>query len=328
MHKIIIDTDPGIDDAHAIAFAIAHPEIDLLGLTTVFGNADIETTSQNALTLLEIFARPDIPVLQGAAEPIVQPRLPAPDFVHGADGLGNLNLDKPASTIADEAAADFIVRMANEQPGEITVVAVGPLTNIALAVAQDPTLPSKLKQLIVMGGTVHQAGNVSPLAEANFLGDPHAADIVCAHDWPLKIIGLDVTLKVMLRDEHLALLRDNAGETGRLIWDSSRFYVDFYTADQNLAGVENPVRQCAMHDASAVVCVVEDSAFEFVSGGARVVPDGISIGQLALNQKSNSGIEYAVPHWQNRPLVHAAIQVDAERVRNTFLNTLTQHALS
>jgi len=291
MHKIIIDTDPGIDDAQAIAFAIAHPEIDLLGLSTVFGNADIDTTSRNALKLLEIFERPDIPVVKGASKPIVQQRLPAPDFVHGVDGLGNLNLDKPSIDVADENAADFIVRMANEQPGEITVVAVGPLSNIALAVGQDPTLPSKLKQLIVMGGTVQQAGNVSPVAEANFLGDPHAADIVCAHDWPLKIIGLDVTLKVMLRDEHLASLRDN-------------------------------------DDASAVVCVVEEGAFEFVSGGARVIPDGIAIGQLALNQKANSGIEYAVPHWQNRPLVHAAMQVDAERVRNTFLDTLMQHALN
>ncbi len=328
MHKIIIDTDPGIDDAQAIAFAIAHPQIDLLGLSTVFGNADIDTTSRNALKLLEIFARPDIPVVKGASKPLVQQRLPAPDFVHGVDGLGNLNLDEPSVDLADESAADFIVRMANEQPGEITVVAVGPLSNIALAVGQDPTLPSKLKQLIVMGGTVQQAGNVSPVAEANFLGDPHAADIVCAHDWPLKIIGLDVTLKVMLRDEHLASLRDKAGETGQFIWDSSRFYVDFYTADQNQAGLENPVRQCAMHDASAVVCVVEEGAFKFVSGGARVIPDGIAIGQLALNQKANSGIEYAVPHWQNRPLVHAAMQVDAERVRNTFLNTLMQHALN
>ncbi len=328
MHKIIIDTDPGIDDAQAIAFAIAHPKIDLLGLSTVFGNADIDNTSRNALKLLEIFARPDIPVVKGASKPLVQKRLPAPDFVHGVDGLGNLNLDKPTINVANERAADFIVRMANEQPGEITVVAVGPLTNIALAVGQDPTLASKLKQLIVMGGTVQQAGNVSPLAEANFLGDPHAADIVCAHDWPLKIIGLDVTLEVMLSDEHLACLRDNAGQTGKLIWDSSRFYVDFYTADQNQAGVESPVRQCAMHDASAVVCVVEESAFEFISGGARVIPEGMAIGQLALNQKASSGIEYAVPHWQSRPLVQAAMRVDADRVRNTFLNTLINHALS
>lgn len=328
MHKIIIDTDPGIDDAQAIAFAIAHPEIDLLGLSTVFGNADIDITSRNALTLLEVFGRPDIPVAKGASKPLVQKRLPSPDFVHGVDGLGNLNLDEPTSTLASESAAEFIVRMANEQPGEITIVAVGPLTNIALAAELDRNLPNKLKQLIVMGGTVKQAGNVSPLAEANFLGDPHAADIVCAHDWPLKIIGLDVTLKVMLRDEHLAQLRDNAGHTGKFIWDSSRFYVDFYSKNQNLAGAENPLRQCAMHDASALVCVVDESAFKFVSGGARVVPDGIAIGQLALNQKPNSGVEYAIPHWRNRPLVHAAMQVDAERVRSTFLNTLVQHALS
>ena len=196
MHKIIIDTDPGIDDAQAIAFAIAHPDIDLLGLTTVFGNASIDITSRNALKLLEIFGRADIPVAQGASKPLKQDRLPSPDFVHGIDGLGNLNLDAPKTTLQSQSAVQFIIEAVNLNPGEITLVAVGPLTNIAEAVALDPSLPSKVKGLIVMGGNIDEAGNVSPVAEANFLGDPHAADIVCAHDWPLKVIGLVVTLQV------------------------------------------------------------------------------------------------------------------------------------
>jgi len=172
MHKIIIDTDPGIDDAQAIAFAIAHPDIELLGLTTVFGNASVEITTGNALLLLDRFGRPDIPVAAGAADPIQSERRPAPDFVHGADGLGNLNLEPSARKVTDENAAEFIVRQANEHLGEISLVAIGPLTNLALALDLDPLLPSKLKELVVMGGCVDEPGNVSPLAEANFINDP------------------------------------------------------------------------------------------------------------------------------------------------------------
>jgi inosine-uridine nucleoside N-ribohydrolase len=332
MQKIIIDTDPGVDDAQAIAFAVTHPELSLLGLTTVFGNADIETTTKNALLILEKFGCPTVPVAKGAAEPLVQARMPAPDFVHGKDGLGNLNLIKSNNSVIKESAAEFIVRMANELPGQISLVAVGPLTNIAQAVMLDPNLPSKLKELVVMGGTVQELGNVSPVAEANFINDPHAADIVCGHQWPLRIIGLDVTLDVMLRDSDLALLRDNAGNTGQLIWDTSRFYVNFYTAHQNSSSEPNSVsiseRHCAMHDASAVVYLVERDAFNFVSGAARVVPDGLAVGQLVIDRKENSGGSYALPFWHNRPKVEAAMQVDAERVRATFLNTIIQYSLT
>lgn len=327
MQKIILDTDPGIDDAQAIAFVVAHPELDLLGLTTVFGNADIETTTKNALIILDKFGCPTVPVAKGAGQPLVQARMPAPDFVHGGDGLGNLDLAKSKNTALDESAAEFIVRMANQYPSEISLVAVGPLTNIAAAVKLDPSLPSKLKELVVMGGTVHRFGNVSPVAEANFINDPHAADIVCGFDWPLRIIGLDVTLDVMLQDSDLAQLRDKAGQSGQFIWDTSRFYVDFYTADQNLLSESNPERRCAMHDASAVVYLVERNAFSFTSGVARVAPDGFATGQLIIDRKPNSDGNYALPFWQNRPSVEAAMQVDSERVRAAFLNTIIQHHL-
>jgi inosine-uridine nucleoside N-ribohydrolase len=327
MQKIIIDTDPGVDDAQAIAFAVAHPELDLLGLTTVFGNADIDTTTNNALLVLEKFGCPEVPVAKGAAKPMIQARMPAPDFVHGSDGLGDLNLAKSKGRILGESAAEFIVRMANESPGEISLIAVGPLTNIAQAVMLDPDLPSKVKELVVMGGTVAALGNVSPVAEANFINDPHAADIVCGFDWPLRIIGLDVTLEVMLTDSDLARLRDNAGQTGQFIWDTSRFYVDFYTAIQNINAESNPQPRCAMHDASAVVYLVQRDAFSFTSGAARVVPDGIAAGQLTIDRKLNSDGVYALPFWQNRPRVAAAMKVDSDRVRASFLNTIIQYFL-
>ena len=322
MHKIIIDTDPGIDDAQAIAFAISHPDIQLLGCTTVFGNADINITTGNALKILEIFNRPEIPVAKGASDPIVQKRYPAPDFVHGEDGIGNLSLSSPSQNALAESAAEFIVRQATEQPGEISLIAIGPLTNIALALELDPQLPRKLKQLIVMGGTVDEPGNVTPLAEANFFNDPHAADQVLAHDWPLTIVGLDVTLQTLLTDDHLAELRDRAGVTGQFLWDSSRFYIDFYTSRFTRTEQKLRVPSCAMHDASAVVYLVANDAFEMVAGPGRVIYDGAAAGQLALDRRREP---YVLNHWLNRPDSFAAMKVDADRVLDLFMSTILDH---
>lgn len=323
MHKLIIDTDPGIDDAQAIAFAVAHPDVELLGLTTVFGNADVAVTSRNALTILETFGCPQVPVAKGASQPLQMERYPAPDFVHGQDGIGNLNLNAPLSELSHASAAEFIVQQAALYPGEVSLIAIGPLTNVALALQLDSELPNKLKQLIVMGGTVDAPGNVTPLAEANFFNDPHAADQVFAHDWPATIIGLDVTLQTLLTDHHLAQLRDTAGATGQFLWDSSRFYIDFYSSRFARTGAVPEVPCCAMHDASAVVYLVAPEAFVTASGPCRVIADGLGIGQLAMDR---NGEPYVIPAWENRPMTHAAMQVDSERVLHIFLDTVATHA--
>lgn len=322
MHNIIIDTDPGIDDAQAIAFALAHPQIKLLGLTTVFGNATIDITTNNALLLLEMFGHPDLPVAQGANKPLVQPRLPSPDFVHGADGLGNLNLAKSTRHPVHETAAEFIVREVNAQVGDVTLVAIGPLTNIAKALELDPQLADKTKELVIMGGTVDEPGNMSPVAEANFLGDPHAADRVLAENWPAAIIGLDVTHQIVLRDQDFTELKNKANKIGQFLWESSRFYIDFYDHNRSLG--DQDIRSCAMHDASTLVYLVERDAFKFLSGSARVAEDGVAVGQLIMDRKSQ---DYPLPHWQNRPAVNVAMGADVNRVRDCFLNTLVEYAI-
>ena len=340
MHKIILDTDPGVDDAMAIAYALAHPGIELLALTVVFGNINIDFATRNAQYILDVLGATNVAVAKGAAVPSVQSPRPHADFVHGADGLGNVYPgSKPSVAAANDAvlrsaarhatiesldAADFIIKAVSENPGQITLVAVGPLTNIAEALKREPALPNLVAGLVIMGGTVDEPGNVSPVAEANFLNDPHAADALFAHDWPATIVGLDVTHQIMLKDSHLKLLGENAGRSGELIWDSSRFYVNFYTesgaAKDAVANGEEP--QCAMHDAAAIAYVVMPEAFSTEIGAARVIEDGVAVGQLALDRK---GYDYPLPYWQNRAATSVCMNVNAEDVRQSFLQTIIDH---
>lgn len=329
MIPVVLDTDPGVDDAMALAYALCHPAIDLKALTITFGNVNVLQAARNARFLLERFGASEVTVALGCAAPLVQSAYPFPDFVHGRDGLGNRYPDElvelapgespPASDAED--AADLIVRLAREMPGEIVLVAVGPLGNIATALAREPELPSLVKRLVVMGGSLHEPGNVSPLAEANFVNDPHAADQVFAADWPATVVGLDVTHRVLLSDADLARLRDRAGRTGELLWDISRFYVEHYSTRGAARGGDEPA--CAMHDAAAIAEVLMPDAFEKLTGGARVVDTGIAAGLFTLDVR---GGDYLLPYWAERPRsVSACVSVDAERVRGDFLDTLIAH---
>lgn len=204
--KIIIDTDPGVDDAAAIFFALRSPEVELLGLTTIFGNGDVDRSTANALRLLELAGRPDIPVARGAERPlIIAPRFGA-SHMHGEDGLGNLSerLPAPTSQPIGMPAASFIVETVLAHPGEVALVPVGPLTNIALAARLNPAIVDKVKAVVLMGGAAFVGGNVTPAAEANIYNDPHAARIVFEAGWPVVMASWDVTLRCPVNDGDVA----------------------------------------------------------------------------------------------------------------------------
>lgn len=332
MHKVILDTDPGIDDAMAIAYALAHPDIELLALTTVFGNVSIEKSTRNAQYILDVLGAINVDVAKGASVPVVQAPLPHSEFVHGDDGIGNcyptapvhLNAAARHANIHKLSAADYIVEQARSQPGEISLIAVGPLSNIAMALQKEPNLPKLVKQLIVMGGALDEPGNVTPLAEANFFNDPHAADRLLAHDWPMVIVGLDVTHNVMITDSLIANLRDKAATTGDFLWRTSRFYIDFYTNKGAAKNAGEP--QCAMHDAAAVVYLTDPDAFSLETGAARVIQTGVASGQLAMDRR---GYQYATDHWNERPTsAGVCMSVDASRVLETFSRTIIDHRLT
>ena len=206
--KIVIDTDPGIDDAMAILFALAAPELQLVGLTTIFGNVHTETATRNALRLLEFAGRSDIPVAHGAEVPLLGELDGVADFVHGVNGLGDIPHDDPLGTPHTLYAAQFIVDTVMAHPGEVTLLPIGPLTNIALALAIEPAVASNVAEVVMMGGAATVSGNVNPAAEANIYSDPHAADRVLTAPWPsLTMVGLDVTEQVIMDEAYFHALR-------------------------------------------------------------------------------------------------------------------------
>lgn len=247
--RVFVDCDPGIDDAVALAYLTARPEVEIVGVGAVFGNNSVDVTADNALRLLELYGRPDVPVAVGAARPLVQPPKLAPG-VHGDNGLGNVKLPEAAAAPVAESAAELLVRLARRSPGEIDVLAVGPLTNLAIALALEPELPALVRRLVVMGGAVSVPGNVSSHAEANISNDPEAAEAVFAAGFDLDLVALDITMRTVATTEWLEELRGLRGERAERTSAFLDFYADFYTG---IFGV----RQCAMHDPLAAAVLVD-----------------------------------------------------------------------
>src|SRR5215469_4786946 len=235
--KIIIDTDPGIDDSMAIFYALQSPELEVIGLTTVFGNASTSTCTTNALRLLEIAGRSDIPVFSGAQRSLTRPFPGGAPWVHGADGQGNTDLAAPLLAASMEPAAQFIAEQVLQSPGEVTLVAIAPLTNVALALLLYPDLATHIAQIVLMGGNAYREGNASPAAEANIRNDPESADIVLGAECPVTMIGLDVTHKVMMSGHQLDQIGGFANPRAEHLARILPFYRQFYRSRYGHDGI-------------------------------------------------------------------------------------------
>nr|WP_315426866.1 nucleoside hydrolase [uncultured Albidiferax sp.] len=311
--KVIFDTDPGVDDAMALYFALAHPAIDVVGITTTFGNVTVEQAATNALYLTAIAGK-TIPVTKGVATPWVKPGEAPPAFIHGADGLGNLASRVATSNQLDpRSSAQFIVDMARAHPGEITLVAVGPLGNLSLALKLEPQLPKLLKEVILMAGTVVEPGNVSPVAEANVWNDPHAADHVFTAGWKLTMVGLDVTHRVIVP---LAMFKKIADKQKHIATDvlhhAVSFYADFYSGIYPHVA---KIHGCFGHDVLAFIYLVNPELFTIESGAIRVATEGIANGQTMMKRKD---IFHPQAGWADKPPTQVCMQVQAEAC-NTLL---------
>jgi inosine-uridine nucleoside N-ribohydrolase len=284
---IILDCDPGIDDALAIAFATASPEIDLVGITTVAGNVGLAKTTANALAVASFVGAPTVPVTAGAAAPLLRPALDA-GHVHGTSGLGGAVLPPPARTAADGHAIDFIVDTIAAAPGEITLVATGPLTNIGLALRREPRLVSWVRDFVIMGGSASR-GNVNQAAEFNMWADPEAAAIVFGAGWTVRMIGLDVTLLARATAAVQERMR-SLGELGtRLLLPAIAQYRDSH----NTAG-EPPV-----HDVCAIVSIADPAVFGYTPALVQVethgrLTSGMTVTDFAPSISHNADVATAI----------------------------------
>jgi purine nucleosidase len=222
--KIILDTDPGTDDAMALMLALNSPELDLRAVTVVPGNVTARQGLENALRMVSLANRCDIPVAGGAQHPLFQ-KLVTAEFWHGKNGLANIELPASKCKVDPRYGPDLIIELIHANPHEITLVPVGPLTNIALALEKDPSIVPLVKEVILMGGSI-KGGNVNAAAEANIYNDPEAAQIVFQAGWPLTMVGLDVGDKTLFSRKYLADLGRTHGPVNDFIYDVAKFLVE------------------------------------------------------------------------------------------------------
>ena len=257
--KVVLDCDPGIDDALAIIFGCGHPGLDLVGLTTVSGNVELSQVTANALSVLELAGHPEVPVVAGSGQPLLRPPVHARE-VHGESGLGAARLPAARTEPASGHAVDFLIDTIGAAPGDITLVATGPLTNIALALRREPRLAGWVRDFVIMGGSATR-GNVTPAAEFNIAVDPEAAAIVFGAGWQVTMVGLDVTLQARATPD----VQDRMQALGQLGADLLLPGLLGYRGEPAGAAAGPPV-----HDVCALVLVAEPGLFGCVPARVEV----------------------------------------------------------
>ncbi len=306
--KVLLDADTGVDDALGIlylAHAQHHGLVDVVASGTVGGNIHVDLSTRNTLKLWELVGL-DIPVAAGANKPLLA-LLHEAKHVHGDDGLANTNLEPPRHEPTGEHAVDQIIRLSREHPGELTVLAFGPLTNLGIAFVRDPHLAERLQRVILMGGSV-TGGNVTPVAEANIANDPEAARMVFTSRVPITMIGLDVTHQTYLLEEDLGALEKLDNERAHFALQLMRFMMNAY----HELGYEPPL--CVLHDPlSAGVCVHPD----------LVRTDRYHV-EVETRGQFTRGMTIADrrPRPAQEPTVEVATGVDAQRFVTDFMDAI------
>ena len=302
---ILIDCDPGLDDAIALLLALASPELQLLGVTTVAGNQTLEKTTANALRVLELGGRDDVPVAAGADRPLVRELVVAAD-AHGETGLDGPALPPPRRDPLDQHAVDFLAErvLASDRP--VTLVPLGPLTNVALLLARHPDAAARLERVVLMGGAVG-AGNMTAAAEYNIWVDPEAARRVFESGLDLTMIGLDVTNRAVLTAEHADRLR-GTGRVGAAVAQMLGFYQRFYEAAYDHGG--SPI-----HDAVAVAHLVRPGLVETLDRHVAVeTASGLCRGRTVVDMRRRRSLP--------APTAHVAVDIDAPAFVELLLERL------
>jgi inosine-uridine nucleoside N-ribohydrolase len=327
--RIILDTDPGVDDAIAIFLALRSPELRVEAITPVSGNVPLSLTLPNALRLVEIAGRTDVPVAAGAATPLVR-RLVTAAYVHGDNGLGGAEFPEPKLKPVAESAVDVIGRIVRSSPGEITIVGVGPLTNLATALKSDPELAPQIKEIVVMGGSL-SGGNITPSAEFNFYVDPEAARIVFDSGVPITMVGLNVTEKVLLGDPQIQVLEAAQNPVSQAAAKILRSTLAHLRAGRGINA-----KAMAMHDPLTVACLidptlltVQDYVVEIETSGEFTA--GESVAYRAAPERLSPPMDSRLPATdptsrEFKPNAKVAVEVDPDKFFRLLLPRLTATA--
>lgn len=309
--KMILDIDTGIDDAMAIAYAVSDPQIDLIGVIGSYGNIKAKLAARNSIQILDLLEANNVPVFIGTENPIdhTYHREPINSQIHGENGIGDVELPLPIREVREENAVNFILDSAKKYQDQLTIVATGPMTNLALAVQKDPKTMQAIGNITIMGGAITVPGNVTPVSEANINQDPKGADILFKSNLNITMVGLDVTLRTLLTKKETSQWRQ-LGEAGTKFADIVDYYIDCYD------DIYPELGGCSLHDPLAVGVAVKPDFVEVIDLNVMVTTEndafyGRTIGDKARLNDPNTNVKVAV-------------NVDKDNYLKTFMNHFNQ----
>ncbi|MBM6812858.1 nucleoside hydrolase [Limosilactobacillus reuteri] len=311
--KMILDLDTGVDDALAIAYALADPEVDLIGIVSSYGNNLLDVCAENSLKLLELLGHTDIPVFKGLPHSCTTEHFDVMQVskdIHGDNGIGDVELPAPSRALEEQSGVDFYIEAAHKYGKDLIIIPTGPMTNLAAALKKDPEIADLIGNVTFMGGALTVEGNVTPVAEANINQDPKAADEVMKSNLSLTMVGLDVTLRTLLTKNETKQWRELGTASGKAFADITDFYIDaYYNLDIDKRG-------CALHDPLAVGVGIDPSFVSTISLFMKVVyQEGPYYGRtIGDNAKLNDP----------NPNVKVAVNVDKERYLKAFMDHLNK----
>ena len=304
--KAILDLDTGIDDALALAYALAHPNLELIGVTCTYGNVTVPLAVRNTLALLELLDRPDIPVFAGPSPDGFQPS-EISSFIHGQNGVGEVALTPSEKTSDTQPATDFLLQAVRDYGDDLVIIPTGPSTTIAQAMLADATFAANA-HIVMMGGALTVPGNVSAWAEANISQDPDATDYLFLHSQDVTMVGLDVTLRTLLTEKETARWRATGTAAGEIFADMVDYYIRAYaTTAPHLGG-------CGLHDPLAVAVAADPSLVEVVETNMKTDTEGPTRGRTIADETRLS----------QEPTAKVAVGVDNERFVSEFVDRLEE----
>lgn len=302
--------DTGVDDSLALLYALRKENIEIVGITTVCGNVEAGLAAENTLKILDLADAPDIPVVRGFEQPVEGAWDGRTTFIHGENGLGNVELPPGNRTVLEEDVCDFQIRLAEQYEQELVLVTLGPLTNIAHTLEKSPAFSRKIKRCVMMGGTVYMRGNVSPVCEANFASDPVACDRVFQSGMDILTVGLDVTEKVRLGKQHIGWLDGCCSPRSRKIVDYMKQVLEYYwkgNQTQNYC-----MGDCPLHDPLAMMAAVVPDLVRVEKRKARIECGGTYCKGMVVTDLR----EHPIP----AEYIGFALEVDPERAMKEFLS--------